>query len=167
MPSATRWAYLAEMLFLFFVFVAASTLVRARPFHLLAQTARLLESPTGAFIALQSQGRSKHIFTRKAPAGKCVFNIRCHCPLRPRFVKKSFQKIRRFSGSSNIKNKISAEDAQSETEGIQIVRLPERGRTSDNSFPARPTGSGDPEPAASLRSAAAGGAHPLPLHAAS
>jgi hypothetical protein len=71
-----------------FVFVAASTLVRARPFHLLAQTARLLESPTGAFIALQSQGRSKHIFTQKAPAGKCVFNIRCHCPLRPRFVKK-------------------------------------------------------------------------------
>ena len=49
-----------------FVFVAASTLVRARPFHLLAQTARLLESPTGAFIALQSQGRNKHIFTRKA-----------------------------------------------------------------------------------------------------
>ena len=150
-----------------FVFVAASTLVRARPFHLLAQTARLLESPTGAFIALQSQGRSKHIFTRKAPAGKCVFNIRCHCLLQPRFVKKSFRKIRRFSGSSNIKNKTSTEDTQSETEGIQIVKSPERGRTSDNSSPARPTGSDDLEPAASLRSAAAGGAHPLPLHAAS
>ena len=110
----------------------------------------------------------KDAFTRWGPFWrKCIFNIRCHCPLRPYFVKKSFRKIRRFFGSSNIKNKISAEDAQSETEGIQIVRSPERGRTSDNSFPARPTGSGDPEPAASPRSAAAGGAHPLPLHAAS
>ena len=44
MPSATLWAYLAEMLFLFFVFVAASTLVGAKPFHLLMQTAHLLES---------------------------------------------------------------------------------------------------------------------------
>ena len=64
-----------------FVFVAASTLVRARPFHLLAQTARLLESPTGAFIALQSQGRSKHIFTQKAPAGKCVLTFKYKMPL--------------------------------------------------------------------------------------
>ena len=64
-----------------FVFVAASTLVRARPFHLLAQTARLLESPTGAFIALQSQGRSKHIFTRKTPAGKCVLTFKYKMPL--------------------------------------------------------------------------------------
>ena len=66
MPSATLWAYLAEMLFLFFVFVAASTLVRAKPFHLLMQTARLLESPAAAFIAAQPQGRSKRIFTKKA-----------------------------------------------------------------------------------------------------
>ena len=72
MPSAALWAYLAEMLFLFFVFVAASTLVRAKPFHLLSQTARLLESPTGAFIAAQPQGRSKHIFTKKAETGKCI-----------------------------------------------------------------------------------------------
>ena len=63
MPSATLWAYLAEMLFLFFVFVAASTLVGAKPFHLLMQTAHLLESPAAAFIAAQPQGRSKHIFT--------------------------------------------------------------------------------------------------------
>ena len=54
------------MLFLFFVFVAASTLVRAKPFHLLMQTARLLESPAAAFIAAQPQGRFKHIFTKKA-----------------------------------------------------------------------------------------------------
>lgn len=66
MPSATLWAYLAEILFLFFVFVAASTLVRAKPFHLLMQTARLLESPAAAFIAAQPQGRSKRIFTKKA-----------------------------------------------------------------------------------------------------
>ena len=72
MPSATLWAYLAEMLFLFFVFVAASTLVRAKPFHLLMQTARLLESPAAAFIAAQPQGRSKHIFTKKAETGKCI-----------------------------------------------------------------------------------------------
>ena len=72
MPSATLWEYLAEMLFLFFVFVAASTLVGAKPFHLLMQTARLLESPTGAFIAAQPQGRSKHIFTKKAETGKCI-----------------------------------------------------------------------------------------------
>ena len=72
MPSATLWTYLAEMLFLFFVFVAASTLVRAKPFHLLMQTARLLESPAAAFIAAQPQGRSKHIFTKKAETGKCI-----------------------------------------------------------------------------------------------
>ena len=72
MPSATRWAYLAEMLFLFFVFVAASTLVRAKPFPLLMQTARLLESPDAAFITAQPQGRSKHIFTKKAETGKCI-----------------------------------------------------------------------------------------------
>ena len=56
MPSATLWAYLAEMLFLFFVFVAAST----------------LESPAAAFIAAQLQGRSKHIFTKKAETGECI-----------------------------------------------------------------------------------------------
>ena len=72
MPSATLWTYLAEMLFLFFVFVAASTLVRAKPFHLRMQTARLLESPAAAFIAAQPQGRSKHIFTKKAETGKCI-----------------------------------------------------------------------------------------------
>ncbi len=44
-------------------FVAAPTLVRTKSFHLLSQTARLLESPTGAFIAAQPQGRSKRIFT--------------------------------------------------------------------------------------------------------
>ena len=72
MPTATFWAYLAEMLFLFFMFVAASTLVRAKPFHLLMQTARLRESPAAAFIAAQPQGRSKHIFTKKAETGKCI-----------------------------------------------------------------------------------------------
>ena len=72
MPSATLWAYLAEMLFLFFVFVTASMLVRAKPFHLLMQTARLLESPAAAFIAAQPQGRFKHIFTKKAETGKCI-----------------------------------------------------------------------------------------------
>ena len=72
MPSATLWAYLAEMLFLFFVFVAASTLVGAKPFHLLMQTAHLLESLAAAFIAAQPQGRSKHIFTKKAETGKCI-----------------------------------------------------------------------------------------------
>ena len=60
------------MLFLFFVFVAASTLVRAKPFHLLMQTAHLLESPAAAFIAAQPRGRSKHIFTKKAETGKCI-----------------------------------------------------------------------------------------------
>lgn len=49
-----------------FAFVAAPTLVRAKPFHLLSQIARLLERPTGAFIAAQPQGRSKRIFTKKA-----------------------------------------------------------------------------------------------------
>ena len=72
MPSAMLWAYLAEMLFLFFVFVAASTLVRAKPFHLLMQTARLLESPAAAFIAAQPQGCFKHIFTKKVETGECI-----------------------------------------------------------------------------------------------
>ena len=81
MPSATLWAYLAEMLFLFFVFVAASTLVGAKPFHLLMQTAHLLESLAAAFIAAQPQGRSKHIFTQKAPAGKCILTFKYKMPL--------------------------------------------------------------------------------------
>ena len=46
-----------------FAFGAPPTLVRTKSFHLLSQTARLLESPTGAFIAAQPQGRSKRIFT--------------------------------------------------------------------------------------------------------
>jgi len=53
-------------IFFDFAFVAAPTLVRAKPFHLLSQIARLLERPTGAFIAAQPQGRSKRIFTKKA-----------------------------------------------------------------------------------------------------
>ena len=51
-------------------FVAAPTLVRTKSFHLLSQTARLLESPTGAFIASQPQGRSKRIFHEKGRNGK-------------------------------------------------------------------------------------------------
>ena len=54
---------------------------QGKAFHLLAQTARLLESPTGAFIALQSQDRSKHIFTQKAPAGKCILTFKYKMPL--------------------------------------------------------------------------------------
>ena len=114
MLSATLWAYLAEMLFLFFVFVAASTLVRAKPFHLLMQTARLLESPTAAFIAAQPQGRSKHIFTKKAETGKCIempvavatFPLKKASPKRP-------QSFRRYK----YKNIISSNDGQSERGG--------------------------------------------------
>ena len=58
------------------MFVVASTLVRAKPFHLLTQIARLLESPTGAFIAAQPQGRSKHIFTKRVVMDSCI------CPSR-------------------------------------------------------------------------------------
>ena len=58
------------------MFVAASTLVRAKPFHLLTQIARLFESPTGAFIAAQPQGRSKHIFTKRVVMDSCI------CPSR-------------------------------------------------------------------------------------
>ena len=123
--------------------------------------------PLAAVVAVAACGPLQTHFHEKAPEGKCIFNIRCHCPLRPHSVKKSFRKIRRFSGSSNIKNKISTEYAQSETEGIQIVKLPETGKISGNSSPARPTKSGDPGPAASLRSAAADGAHPLQPRAAS
>lgn len=114
MPSATLWAYLAEMLFLFFVFVTASTLVRAKPFHLLMQTARLLESPAAAFIAAQPQGRSKHIFTKKAETGKCIempfavttFPVKKVSPKRP-------QSFRRYK----YKNIISSNDGQSERGG--------------------------------------------------
>ena len=114
MPSDTLWAYLAEMLFLFFVFVAASTLVRAKPFHLLMQTARLLEIPAAAFIAAQPQGRSKHIFTKKAETGKCIempfavttFPVKKVSPKRP-------QSFRRYK----YKNIISSNDGQSERGG--------------------------------------------------
>ena len=114
MPAATLWAYLAEMLFLFFVFVAASTLVRAKPFPLLMQTARLLESPAAAFIAAQPQGRSKQIFTEKAENGKCIempfavttFPVKKVSPKRP-------QSFRRYK----YKNIISSNDGQSERGG--------------------------------------------------
>ena len=52
-----------------FVFGAASTLVRAKPFHLLSQTARLLESPTGAFIAAQPRSFRSYFFTGKVVTG--------------------------------------------------------------------------------------------------
>ena len=113
MPSATRWAYLAEMLFLFFVFVAASTLVRAKPFHLRMQTARLLESPAAAFIAAQPQGRSKHIFTKKAETGKCI-EMPFAVTTFP--VKKYLRNDRSRFGDTN-KNMISSNDGQSERGG--------------------------------------------------
>jgi len=102
------------MLFLFFVFVAASTLVRTKPFHLRMQTARLLESPAAAFIAAQPQGRSKHIFTKKAETGKCIempfavttFPVKKVSPKRP-------QSFRRYK----YKNIISSNDGQSERGG--------------------------------------------------
>ena len=58
-----------------FAFGAPPTLVRTKSFHLLSQTARLLESPTGAFIAAQPQGRSKRIFTE----GVVTANGICCC----------------------------------------------------------------------------------------
>ena len=66
MPSAHALGILSGKSIFYFAFVAAPTLVRAKPFHLLSQIARLLERPTGAFIAAQPQGRSKRIFTKKA-----------------------------------------------------------------------------------------------------
>ena len=66
MPSAYALGILSGKSIFYFAFVAAPTLVRAKPFHLLSQIARLLERPTGAFIAAQPQGRSKRIFTKKA-----------------------------------------------------------------------------------------------------
>ena len=113
MPSATLWAYLAEMLFLFFVFVTASTLVRAKLFHLLMQTARLLESPAAAFIAAQPQGRSKHIFTKKAETGKCI-EMPFAVTTFP--VKKYLRNDRSRFGDTN-KNIISSNDGQSERGG--------------------------------------------------
>ena len=113
MPSATLWTYLAEMLFLFFVFVAASTLVRAKPFHLRMQTARLLESPAAAFIAAQPQGRSKHIFTKKAETGKCI-EMPFAVTTFP--VKKYLRNDRSRFGDTN-KNMISSNDGQSERGG--------------------------------------------------
>ena len=62
-----------------FAFVAAPTLVRAKPFHLLSQIACLLERPTGAFIAAQPQGRSKRIFTKGAVMGSCIEILQCRC----------------------------------------------------------------------------------------
>ena len=113
MPSATLWTYLAEMLFLFFVFVAASTLVRAKPFHLRMQTARLLESPDAAFITAQPQGRSKHIFTKKAETGKCI-EMPFAVTTFP--VKKYLRNDRSRFGDTN-KNIISSNDGQSERGG--------------------------------------------------
>ena len=58
-----RSGYLQRKHSFLFAFVAAPTFVRAKPFHLLTQTTRLLKSPTGAFIAVQPQDRSKRLFT--------------------------------------------------------------------------------------------------------
>ena len=54
-----RSGYLQRKHSFLFAFVATPTFVRAKPFHLLTQTTRLLKSPTGAFIAVQPQDRSK------------------------------------------------------------------------------------------------------------
>ena len=105
------------MLFLFFVFVAASTLVRAKPFHLLMQTARLRESPAAAFIAAQPQGRSKHIFTKKAETGKCI-EMPFAVTTFP--VKKYLRNDRSRFGDTNIKilfPLMMANDGQSERGG--------------------------------------------------
>ena len=93
-------AILSCIIFFVFVFVAASTLVRAKPFHLLSQIARLLERPTGAFIAAQPQGRSKHIFTKKAETGKCI-EMPFAVTTFP--VKKQTSKARRLCWFANIK----------------------------------------------------------------
>ncbi len=92
-----------------FAFVAAPTLVRAKPFHLLSQIARLLERPTGAFIAAQPQGRSKRIFTKKA-----IREDKSFVTTLP--VKKSIQKIRRFFECSKYKNKISTDNGEAYAE---------------------------------------------------
>ena len=105
------------MLFLFFVFVAASTLVRAKPFHLLMQTARLRESPAAAFIAAQPQGRAKHIFTKKAETGKCI-EMPFAVTTFP--VKKYLRNDRSRFGDTNIKilfPLMMANDGQSERGG--------------------------------------------------
>ena len=78
----------------------------AKPLHLLTQTTPLLESPTGAFIAVQPQPFLNPIFTRRAVKGKgSVSN-----PSRENATSGSPQAARRCS---NINNS-SAIDAQSE-----------------------------------------------------
>ncbi|MFV8293745.1 hypothetical protein ACKXF6_06980 [Faecalibacterium taiwanense] len=81
-----------------FAFVAAPTLVRAKPFHLLSQIARLLERPTGAFIAAQPQGRSKRIFTKKAIREDESFRYDPSC-------EKEHSKNPQFLNAQNIKIK--------------------------------------------------------------
>ena len=92
-----------------FAFVAAPTLVRAKPFHLLSQIARLLERTTGAFIAAQPQGRSKRIFTKKAIREDESFRYD------PSY-EKEHSKIRRFFECSKYKNKISTDNGEAYAE---------------------------------------------------
>lgn len=65
MPSAHALGILSGKSIFYFAFVAAPTLVRAKPFHLLSQIARLLERPTGAFIAAQPRSFRSYFFTGK------------------------------------------------------------------------------------------------------
>ena len=113
MPSAHALGILSEKSIFYFAFVAAPTLVRAKPFHLISQIARLLERPTGAFIAAQPQGRSKHIFTKKAETGKCI-EMPFAVTTFP--VKKYLRNDRSRFGDTN-KNMISSNDGQSERGG--------------------------------------------------
>ena len=98
-----------------FAFVAAPTLVRAKPFHLLSQIARLLERPTGAFIAAQPQGHSKRIFTKKAIREDESFRYDLSCE------KEHSKKIRRFFECSKYKNKISTDNGEAHAEPFQSV----------------------------------------------
>ena len=92
-----------------FAFVAAPTLVRAKPFHLLSQIARLLERPTGAFIAAQPQGRSKRIFTKKAIREDESFRYDPSC-------EKEHSKNPQFFECSKYKNKISTDNGEAYAE---------------------------------------------------
>ena len=85
------------------------TLVRAKPFHLLSQIARLLERPTGAFIAAQPQGRSKRIFTKKAIREDESFRYDPSC-------EKEHSKNSQIFECSKYKNKIFTDNGEAYAE---------------------------------------------------
>ena len=78
-------------------------LVRAKPLHLLTQTALPLKSPTGAFIAAQTRSWLKYFFTGRVAETTCICCLKMSFYHYDPSVKRAFGALRRVRQTRNIK----------------------------------------------------------------